>query len=247
MVKVKEDLTGWEQPNGRLVVVRQTDDYISPSGQHFAQWLCRCKCGNTNLIPVTANNLKRNHTTSCGCLQKERASENNIKPNIYDLDSQEYGIGYTSKQEPFWFDKEDYKLISSYSGWYYDASGYVVSKNINGIVFLHRLVMRETDKALEINHKQHPPRNEHKIDNRKSNLEVVTRSQNNMNSVIPKNNTSGTTGVYWNKRDKKWYARITVDYKNINLGYFDNIDEAIIARKTAEIKYFGEYRYDANN
>jgi hypothetical protein len=107
--------------------------------------------------------------------------------------------------------------------------------------------MGEIDATMEVNHKKHPPRNGHKIDNRKSNLEIVTRSQNNMNCAIAKNNTSGTTGVYWSKRDEKWYARITVNYKNINLGYFDNINDAIRARKNAEIEYFKEHRYDANN
>ena len=247
MVKTRKDLTGWEQPNGKLVVICQADDYISPNGKHFAQWLCKCKCGNPNPIIVSANNLKRNHTISCGCVQKEKARKTNKKDNMYDLNSQDYGIGYTSKGEEFWFDKEDYNLISSYSGWYYDAHGYVVHKDDKGILFLHRLIMGVVDPNMDVNHKNHPPRNEHKHNNCKKNLEIVTRSQNNMNCALSKNNTSGVTGVYWDKREQKWYSRITINYQTINLGYFDNKDDAISARKNAEIKYFGEYRYDANN
>ena len=69
MVRVREDLTG--RTFGRLTVIEQTEDYISQkTGAHYAQWLCECSCGNPNLITVSGNNLKRNHTTSCGCLQK---------------------------------------------------------------------------------------------------------------------------------------------------------------------------------
>jgi len=51
------------------------------------------------------------------------------------------------------------------------------------------------------------------------------------------NNTSGVTGVYWNKRDRKWQAMIKVNNKQIHLGYFEGKTEAITARKIAEIKY----------
>lgn len=50
-------------------------------------------------------------------------------------------------------------------------------------------------------------------------------------------NSSGVIGVSWNKTAKKWYARIGVDGKRINLGKFDNLDDAIQARKEAEDKY----------
>ena len=55
-------------------------------------------------------------------------------------------------------------------------------------------------------------------------------------------NTSGHKGVSWDKSRNKWYAYITVNYKLINLGRFSILEDAIEARKKAEIKYFGEYR-----
>ncbi len=36
-------------------------------------WLCQCDCGA--FIPASTNSLRRNNTKSCGCLQKEKASE----------------------------------------------------------------------------------------------------------------------------------------------------------------------------
>lgn len=42
------------------------------------------------------------------------------------------------------------------------------------------------------------------------------------------NNTSGYTGVYWNKKNKKWCSRICDfnTHKRINLGYFDDVEDA---------------------
>lgn len=41
------------------------------------KWLCQCECGN--LILVQTDNLRNGNTKSCGCLQRERASEVNFK------------------------------------------------------------------------------------------------------------------------------------------------------------------------
>lgn len=39
-----KDLTG--KKFGRLIVLNRADDYISPNGNKFVQWLCQCDCGN---------------------------------------------------------------------------------------------------------------------------------------------------------------------------------------------------------
>jgi hypothetical protein len=65
-----------------------------------------------------------------------------------------------------------------------------------------------------------------------------------MNRHTHSNNTSGVTGVGWNKDSQKWCAYICKNYEQIHLGYFDNFDDAVRARKDAEEKYFGEYAYD---
>ena len=54
-----------------------------------------------------------------------------------------------------------------------------------------------------------------------------------------KTNTSGRTGVSWNKIHNKWTARITKNYKVYALGMFDSFEEACEARKEGELKYFG--------
>lgn len=249
MVKTKEDLTG--KKFYRLTVIQRTEDYISPNGKHLARWICKCDCGNPNDVMAIGVDLKRGHTTSCGCLKLELASKmgkSRNKFNLVDLESKEYGIGYTFKGEEFWFDKEDYDKIKDYC-WFYDKRGYVVARGKGDIkiVFLHVLVMSPVPEGMLVDHKRHPPRNEKKVDNRKNNLEFKTASQNNINCSLYSNNTSGVKGVSWNKRQQKWTASIQVNNKRIHLGYFIDKQDAIYARKKAEEEYFGEYSYDANN
>ena len=43
---------------------------------------------------------------------------------------------------------------------------------------------------------------------------------------------------------QQWRAEIKINIKTIYLGFFNNKDDAIAARKSAEEKYFGEYSYD---
>lgn len=53
-----------------------------------------------------------------------------------------------------------------------------------------------------------------------------------------KNNKSGHKGVAWMKTRQKWRAYIGFKGKQITLGYFDDKEDAIKARKAAEEKYF---------
>ena len=248
MIKIKIDMTGWVMsehgvPESKLTVIERADDYIDSKGRRYAQWLCECGCKEHNRIIVLGNNIRQGRTLSCGCLYKGI----NKKENSFDL-SNEYGIGYTVKGEEFWFDKEDYDIVRQYC-WYYNDYGYVMAYDPETTrkIRLHRLVMGVEGTDMDVNHKKHLPRTEPKFDNRKSNLEIVTRSQNNMNASLSINNTSGITGVSWDNAHQKWRAKITVNYKRIELGMFENKADAINARKQAEVIYFGEYRYDVNN
>ena len=62
-----EDLIG--KTFGKLTVIKRWHDYISCSGTHYVQWLCKCDCGNTKIILST--NLKQGYTLSCGCLNSK--------------------------------------------------------------------------------------------------------------------------------------------------------------------------------
>lgn len=74
--------------------------------------------------------------------------------------------------------------------------------------------------------------------NRWENLREATVSENHKNSPKQGNNTSGVTGVSWRKGLDKWYAYIQhPPGKMISLGFYEDIDSAIAARKAAEVRY----------
>ncbi len=74
-------------------------------------------------------------------------------------------------------------------------------------------------------------------DNRWINLRLVTHTENQRNKRLVENNTSGHVGVSWNKRENKWRSYITVNMKQLHLGYFYDIKNAIEVRKDAEKQY----------
>ena len=80
-----------------------------------------------------------------------------------------------------------------------------------------------------------------KTNNHISNLRFATPKENSHNSKLRSNNTSNVKGVYFNKRAKKWRAHIQIDGININIGYYDNIEDAKIARVNRANEAFGIY------
>ncbi|MCC4588756.1 HNH endonuclease [Xanthomonas sp. NCPPB 1067] len=77
-------------------------------------------------------------------------------------------------------------------------------------------------------------------DNRWSNLRLATRSENNMNSKVRLDNTSGFKGVH-RSRTGKWFARIAHNKRVIGLGTFRTREEAAAARAAAEKRLFGQF------
>jgi hypothetical protein len=74
-------------------------------------------------------------------------------------------------------------------------------------------------------------------DNRVANLRTVTHAENGRNSSMRRDNTSGMLGVRWNKRDRKWRAKIVIDGQIMHLGNFDTLEAAAAARAAAEIAF----------
>lgn len=76
------------------------------------------------------------------------------------------------------------------------------------------------------------------LDNRWSNLREVSHTTNMKNQRRRKEGVgSGVMGVRWHKKANKWVAGIHHKGKNVHLGLFVDFDEAVKARKEAEMKY----------
>ncbi len=73
-----------------------------------------------------------------------------------------------------------------------------------------------------------------------SNCRWANRSVQSFNGRLPKNNKSGHKGVFWKSRESKWCSVIGVNGKTITLGRYKILEDAVEARKAAEIKYYGE-------
>ena len=235
------DLTGWSMwehgvPDSRLTVIKRTEDYISPQGIHRIMWECQCNCEKHGIVITSTDQLKSGRTKSCGCLQKEQLNkihDNNKKQCKYDLETFNYGVGWTTNtNREFYFDLEDYDKIKDYA-WReeVDHTGYhFLATNINKkhIIMAWLIVGKFYD---------HEDRNA--FNNKKENLRKSTSYENARNRSVPKNNKSGIIGVHWSKYDCAWVAQIGFKGQRIRIGAFSNKDEAIKARLKAELQYFG--------
>lgn len=230
------DLTG--KQFDRLTVIKRVPDYIQSNGRKRTMWLCMCECGN--YITVDGEHLKSGATKSCGCLQRELTSKRFKRYNKYNLDN-EYGIGYTSQGKEFWFDIEDYERIKQYC-WYIDKNGYVIAHDIinpQKILILSRVVMNLYDDTLCVDH-IHGEQTRH--DNRKCNLRICTKQQNNINRRPQSNSLSGITGVRWNQSTNKWIANISINGTYMSKS-FSKFEDAVKQRQEWENEIFGEYSY----
>lgn len=112
--------------------------------------------------------------------------------------------------------------------------GYAAVNVGGGMLRAHRIIYAIVHGEMpgEIDHIDGNPMN-----NRIENLRDVSHSVNMHNSKKSKDNTSGFPGVYWHSQHQKWYACIRADGRLIHIGYFDDFDEAVQARKLAKIRY----------
>ena len=124
---------------------------------------------------------------------------------------------------------------------YERASQYVWSFHVEGYAF--RSYGPRSDRRYEYMHRfilENPIGNIDHInrdglDNRRTNLRVASKSMNALNSGPQSNNTSGARGVDWDKRRQKWCARIKVNGTQYYLGRFCTKEEAVAARRKAEV------------
>ena len=149
----------------------------------------------------------------------------------------DYVVGIFENGAEMMFDVSDLELVSAYP-WHIDSLGYPRAWTGDEETRLHRLLIPCVPDGLVVDHI-----NRNKMDNRRANLRVVTQKENNQNITVHKNNTSGVSGVFFDKRAKRWRAQISRDGKTTHVGIFDCFDDAVAARKDAEKKFYGGVYY----
>ncbi len=243
----QKDLTG--KKFGSLMVIK----YAYSKGTR-SYWVCRCDCGNTYTVSISF--LKRSINLMCPkCIEKFSDINNVLGSNNRDIDGRIINkIKFTNcKSNKYIFledriiindriiiDKEDFNFIDSFGRYIsIDTRGYAYFSYGSKDVYLHRLLSKaplfcenfETDICDHING--------NRLDNRKANLRIIKRSVNPVNCGIRTDNKSGCKGVSWLERLKKWQVNIQFQKRNHYIGVFENFEDAVKARKEAEIKYFG--------
>jgi hypothetical protein len=145
-----------------------------------------------------------------------------------------------SQGHKFLVDDDDFQMISEFV-WFKDKRGYAIAntprdKGQKTTLKMHRIILSAKPGEI-IDHINGDP-----SDNRKENLRIVTQSQNCKNLTTKRsNNSSGYKGVSWDSRKGKWMAKITVNYKAIYLGMYENKHDAAKAYNDAAEQYHGGF------
>lgn len=163
------------------------------------------------------------------------------KKNNFQFE-EDYVIMYDSNGNSTLIDTDDYERVSQHH-WIKDINnrGYwrcTKRTKEHGRMLLHRFIMNFPNGLVD--HKFHDL-----DDNRKNMLRSCNKAENNRNKYSPVG-VVGHRGIIITPIGK-YQARITVNNKQVHLGTFDNIEEAIKIREEAEIKYFGDFRYRSVN
>lgn len=148
------------------------------------------------------------------------------------------------KDKTYWavVDDEDYIYLSKYK-WHYER-GYARRSEYQGggrsnPKIKHIRMHQDLLSCPEDMHTDHINRN--KLDNRKENLRIVTRSQNFANRELYSSNKSGFKGVSYLKQNKKWQAEIQCNKVQYYLGSFDTPQEAAKVYDNKARELFGDF------
>lgn len=219
------DLTG--QQYGTLTVLRLADE---KSIHNQRQWVCQCECGNVSVI--LGGSLRSGNTKKCNDHPKNTyriegdavvmdvsTLKHPSKETIFDVDDLDKVINFKNKQGRMrWMytdssEKDDVK-------W----GKYVMGSNRK--TSLHRTILDMNDRVLIVDHV-----NGNTLDNRRKNLRIVTRAENNKNMRQRSTNTTGGTGVQI--RNGLYVATIQLKYRKLHIGTYDTLSDANIAYRAA--------------
>lgn len=202
---------------GRLVVVGKA----SAVGSKNTTWKCSCSCGGTTITSTI--HLTSGHTKSCGCWRIEQAGQGSVTHGM--TGSKEYVIWYSMKQRCYYPNNDNYHR--------YGGRGIRVCPEwLNDFQQFYN-DMGNCPEGLTLERKDCNGHYE------PANCKWASKNVQGFNTNVRANNTTGRTGVYFNRRQGKWTAAIGTGGKLLHLGTFETQGAAQLARAEAEIKYYG--------
>ena len=193
---------------GRLVALHPTNE---KRGKYII-WECMCDCGKA--ARVSSNCLTNGNTRSCGCLRKDTVRK-------VDLTGQRFGRLVALRPTD--------ERRQTYVVWECACDcGNTAYANSHGLQNGNNLscgCLKEEYKTILFE--------KHRNSMFQDGTSVALLAQ----TKPSKRNTSGIVGVWWSKRKGKWIASITAQGKTYTLGFFDDIEDARIAREKGVEKY----------
>jgi hypothetical protein len=151
--------------------------------------------------------------------------------NTFVIDGETVIVRTTSGKE-FIISACDLERVKRYT-WCISKTGYPVANTNPKVVKLQRYLLSPPE-GMVVDHI-----NGNTLDNRRENLRVCSIADNSRNAA-KKGKSTIAPGIQL-KNNGRYRARITVNRKEIALGTFDTLDEAIAARHKAEREFFGDY------
>lgn len=215
----KIDITG--KQFGSLYVLKEVEERRN----NKVMWTCICECGKVK--DYIGDNLRSGSSTNCGCIRTKIAAQGASKKlKTHGMSkSRLYNIWRSMKKRCYLETCKDYER--------YGALGVTICNEwLSGFEkFKDWALDNGYEDDLSIDridaYGNYEPNN-----CRWANNNVQAR-----NIRLKKTNTSGHHGV--TMVGNKWVSNIKVDGKSIVLGRYDVLEEAINARKEAELKYWG--------
>lgn len=129
-------------------------------------------------------------------------------------------------------DDEDYERASVYLWKPYFTPGGKEYIRANGELTLHRFILG-FPAGKDVDHRNHDTR-----DNRKENLRVTTRSQNQQNRKgLNKNNRTGVRGVHYDPSRGRYVASVKVNRVRVLNRRYDTLEDAAMAVLSARLAH----------
>ena len=175
-----------------------TNYYRNDNGELML--VCNCACGQSKAIRFY--DVISSKTKSCGCLSIETTIKNNKSRKMYN--DFEYIDQYTVKvllsncDEYMICDANAWNVLRYYL-WRKHYSGYANTDLRNGNVAMFHVMILECPEGYIRDHI-----NRNRLDNRFSNLRVITPTGNAINRALSEHNKSGNAGVYYDKHHNRW-------------------------------------------
>ena len=208
---------------GRLEVISESHK----TGYNY-YWNCLCNCGNHTIVS-TVKLRKNNPTQSCGCLNKERTKESNTRHGLSKtrINSIHRGIKNRCRNETheYYYNYggrgidicKEWEKIEDFAEWAF-ANGY--SDNL-------------TIERIDVDLGYSP-----------DNCVWIPVSEQKFNRRIPSNNKSGYPGISFDKKYKKYVAKLVHEKNWIHIGTYNTFLEALSARRNLELETYGQYLYE---